>query len=135
MNTIDLFIQDFVKTNKLVNRHCDWPTLVSRRFQEDGVKKVFSFESGDTIHYAVGEVLALPDSDWFRIEVVCPLPNSEGADYRFDCLRMMHANTHVDLSVDVGSPLTIRLTTRHRGLINVVFVIRDGLTLKNPFFV
>jgi hypothetical protein len=133
MNTIDLFIQDFVKTNKLVNRHCDWATLVSRSLQDDGAKKVFSFESGGSTHYAVGEHLVLPDADWFRIELTHPVVAD--TEYRFDCLRMMHANTHVDLSVEPGSPLIVRLTTRHRGLINVLFVIRDGLALKNPCLV
>ena len=133
MNTIDLFIQDFVKTNKLVNRHCDWDTLVSRRLQDDGAKKVFSFESGGAVQYAVGEHLALPDADWFRIELTHSIVVD--AEYRFDCLRMMHTNTHVDLSVEPGSPLIVRLTTRHRGLINVLFVIRDGLGLKNPCLV
>lgn len=135
MNTVDLFIQDFVRTNKLVNRHCDWDTLVSRRLQDDGAKKVFSFESDGATHYAVGEHLALPDADWFRIELTHPVVAD--AEYRFDCLRMMHAHTHVDLTLTMepGSPLIVRLTTRHRGLINVLFVIRDGLALKNPCLV
>lgn len=133
MNTVDLFIQDFVKTNKLVNRHCDWNTLVSRSLQDDGTKKVFSFESDGSTHYAVGEHLALPDADWFRIELTHPVVAD--AEYRFDCLRMMHTHTHVDLTVEMGSPLIVRLTTRHRGLINVLFIIRDGLPLKNPCLV
>lgn len=126
---IDLFIQDFVRTNKLVNRHCDWPTLVSRRFQEDGTRKIFSFESGGTVHFAVGERIALPDAEWFRIELTHHLSD----DIRLDCLQMLCAPTHTDLSFDLGNPLLIRLTTRHRGFGNIVFVIQDGLPLKNPF--
>jgi hypothetical protein len=132
MSTIDFFIQDFVKTNKLVNRHCDWSTIVSRRFHEDGVRKIFSFESGDTTHYAIGEHIALPDYECFRIELTHSLTESE---HRFDCLRMMYANTHIDFVVDAENPLILRLTTRHRGLMNIVFVIRDGLPLKTPALV
>jgi hypothetical protein len=131
MSDIDLFIQDFVKTNKLVNRHCDWSTLVSRRFHEDGMRKIFSFESGETIHYAVGELIAFPDIECFRIE----LTHSLSAEHRFDCLRMLHANTHIDLTVEQADPLIVRLTTRHRGLVNIVFVVRDGLAIKNPILV
>ena len=131
---LDLFIQDFVTTNKLMNQHCDWPILASRRFQEDGLKKVFTFESGGSTRMAVGTHIALPDSDWFRIELTHVL--SESAEYRFDYLRMMHTNTHVSLTVEpVPSALLVKLTTRHRGLMNVVFVIRDGLPLVNPFLV
>ena len=131
---LDLFIQDFVTTNKLMNQHCDWPTLSSRRFQEDGLKKVFTFESGGSTHMAIGTQIALPDSDWFRIELTHAL--SESAEYRFDYLRMMHTNTHVSLTVEPATnALLVKLTTRHRGLMNVVFVIRDGLPLVNPFLV
>lgn len=130
MSTIDLFIQDFVRTNKLVNRHCDWSSLVNRRFHEDGMRKIFSFQSGEAIHFAVGELIAFPDIECFRIELTHPIPTD--TEHRFDCLRMLHANTHIDLSVEQGDPLIVRLTTRHRGLVNIVFVIRDGLAIKNP---
>jgi hypothetical protein len=130
MSTIDLFIQDFVRTNKLVNRHCDWSTIANRRFHEDGMRKIFSFESGEETHYAVGELIALPDMECFRIELTHPL--SKDIEYRFDCLRMLHANTHVELSIVQLDPLIVRLTTRHRGLVNIVFVIRDGLAIKTP---
>ena len=131
---LDIFIQDFVTTNKLMNQHYNWPTLVSRRFQEDGLKKVFSFESGGKTHYAIGEHLSLPDTDWFRIELTHSIP--EGVEHRFDYLRMMHASTHVNMTMEPATnSLLVKLVTRHRGLINVVFAISDGLALANPFLV
>ena len=131
---LDIFIQDFVTTNKLMNHHCAWTTLANRSFHDDGVRKVFSFESGGKTHFAIGEHLALPDADWFRIELNHVLP--EGVEHRFDYLRMMRADTHVDLSVDVRNDVVlVRLTTRHRGLINIVFVIRNGIALTDPFLV
>ena len=49
----------------------------------------------------------------------------------------MQAVTHVGLDVEkVGTDtVIIKMTTRHRGLNNVVIVIRDTLVLKNPFLV
>jgi hypothetical protein len=131
MVELDLFIQDFVTTNKLMNQHCSWATISSRRFHEDGLKKVFSFESGEKTHFAVGQHLALPDGDWFRIELTHSIP---GGEHRFDCLRMMRTDTHIGLDVDISKDLLlVKLTTRHRGLLNIVFVIRDGLSIENPF--
>jgi hypothetical protein len=131
---LDLFIQDFVTTNKVMNTHVNWPSLVNRRFTEDGVKKVFEFQSGGAKHYAVGQHLALPEADWLRIDLTRTIPPVE--EHRFDCLRMMHAETHTGFAVErlvEKNVVLIRLTTRHRGLINVVFVIRDGLAVENPF--
>ena len=132
---LDLFIQDFVTSNRILNEHYDWPALVNRRFLEDGLPKVFSFQSAGATHYAVGRQLALPDSDWFRIELTRAIPQIE--EHRFDCLRMMQAGTHTGLVIEkVGTDtILVRLTTRHRGLVNMVFVIRDGLPLTNPFLV
>ena len=131
MVELDLFIQDFVTTNKLMNQHCSWATISSRRFHEDGIKKVFSFESGEKPHFAVGQHLALPDGDWFRIELTHSIPDGE---HRFDCLRMMRADTHIGLDVEVSKALLlVKLITRHKGLLNIVFVIRDGLSIENPF--
>jgi hypothetical protein len=129
---LDLFIQDFVQTNKVLNQHCTWSTLVNRRFLEDGLTKVFSFESGGSSHYATGQHLALPDADWFRIELTHAITSAE---HRFDCLRMMQAATHTGLVVEKESEsnILVKLTTRHRGLVNIVFVIHDGLPLTNPF--
>ena len=130
---LDLFIQDFVITNKVLNHHYDWAELVNRRFVEDGLTKVMSFQSGEQTHYAVGKHLALPDGDWFRIELTRAIPDAE---HRFDCLRMMQATTHTGLDVEkAGDVVLVKLTTRHRGLVNVVFVIRDGLALQIPFLV
>jgi len=129
---IDLFIQDFVTTNKVLNHHFEWSDLVNRRFLEDGLLKVISFESNGITHYALGRHLALPDSDWLRIELTRPIPHVE--EHRFDYLRMMQATTHMGLIVEKGEGVVlVKLTTRHRGLVNIVFVIRDGLAVVNPF--
>jgi len=132
---LDLFIQDFVTTNKLMDSHYPWPSLVNRRFVDDATTKVLSFQSNATTCYAVARLLALPDSDWLRIELNHAIP--EVAEHRFDCLRMTQASTHVGLEVEkVGDKTVIvKMTTRHRGLVNVVFVIREGVTLETPFLV
>jgi hypothetical protein len=58
-------------------------------------------------------------------------------EHRFDYLRMLFPQTHTDLTVDAvpGDPVLVKLTTRHRGLMNIVFVIRDGPAVSNPFLV
>ena len=50
---------------------------------------------------------------------------------------MMQTETHMGLTVEVADPNTVlvRLITRHRGLVNIVFVVRDGLAVVNPFLV
>ena len=132
---IDLFIQDFVNTNKLLNQRVPWETLVNRRFAETGATRVLSFES-DGIHHAIARFVILPDSDWLRIELTHAIPALDDSTHRFDCLRMLSARTHTDLQVEKdGSTLIVRLATKHRGLANLVFVIRDGLALTNPFLV
>jgi hypothetical protein len=130
---LDLFIQDFVNTNRNRGVHCPWDLLCARRAFETGVPSVFRFESGSQGHYATGQVLNLPDADWFRIELTRAIPECE---HRFDYLRMLFPGTHTDLTVDSseGSVL-IKLTTRHRGFMNIVFVVRDGTPLTNPFLV
>jgi len=129
---LDLFIQDFVTTNKVLNQHFPWDSVVNRRFLEDGLMKIFSFQSGGSTHYAIGTHLALPDSDWFRIELTRAIPVID--EHRFDCLRMMQAATHTGLSVEKSAEaILVKLTTRHRGLVNIVFVIRDSLPVTDPF--
>jgi hypothetical protein len=129
---LDLFIQDFVSTNKVLNQHYTWPNLVNRRFLD--LKKVFEFQSDGKTHYAIGQHLALPDADWFRIELTRSIPSVD--EHRFDCLRMMQAETHTGLHIDkVDDTVLVKLVTRHRGLVNIVFVIRDGLSLTSPFVV
>jgi hypothetical protein len=137
---LDQYIQDFVLTNKVLGYQYSWPTLVSRRFVESGAqRKVFQFQSGsvteggDASHYAVGTLLELPDCDVFRIELIHPAARSRD-EHRLDCLRMMSATTHNQITSrkpDEGTVI-IQLTTRNRGLINVVFVVRDGLALPDP---
>ena len=132
---LDLFIQDFVTTNKLMDSHYPWPSLVNRRFVDDGTTKVLSFVSGGTVAYAVAKLLVLPDSDWLRIELTRAIP--EVSEHRFDCLRMTQASTHIGLDIEkVGDKTVIvKMTTRHRGLVNIVFVIRDQGSLETPFLV
>lgn len=144
MSTVlDLFIQDFVTTNKLLGQHWTWDALSSRRLMEAGPPtKVFEFTSGGATHLAVGRWLALPDGDWFRIELGNTTIGAMdvATEHRFDCLRLMHQTTHSSLTMETdtttGAPVVIvRLTTRHRGLINLVFVIRGSASVINPFLV
>jgi hypothetical protein len=134
---IDLFIQDFVNTNKLLNQHLSWDMLVNRRFAEAGVTRVLSFESGGSTHHAIARMVILPEADWLRIELTRAVPVVDEGGHRFDCLRMLSARTHTDIEVksDGESTLIVRLTTKHRGLMNLVFVVRDMLPLTNPFLV
>jgi len=130
---LDLFIQDFVQTNIVMNTHYDWDSLVNRRYLPSG-PRVYEFVSGtaDTKHLATAQVIELPDGDWYRIQLTHPVPTEEHA---FNCLRMMQANTHTGLTAEqVDGHILVKLLTRHRGLINIVFDIRPtGLT--NPFLV
>ena len=132
---LDLFIQDFVNTNKLLNHHYTWDQLVNRRYVEDGRIRVFSFTSGGSEHLAVGQMLSLPDADWFRIELTRPIPVVE--EHRFDILKLLQQRTHTGLDVDISTVGTVlvKLTTRHRGLANIIFVVRDSSSLTNPFLV
>jgi hypothetical protein len=139
MSTIlDLFIQDFVTTNKLLGQHWTWDALSSRRLMEAGPSiKVFEFTSAGNPHIAIGRWLALPDGDWFRIELDHTSVTAE-TEHRFDCLKLMHQHTHSGLLVetDTSTPAVIvRLTTRHRGLINLVFVVRPVQSISNPFLI
>lgn len=128
---LDLYIQDFVVSNKLLNQHYPWPSLVSRRFPEPG-PRVFSFQSGGQTHYAVASYIVLPEADWLRIELTRPIPAVE--EHRFDCLRMTHAATHTCLELETVDAKTVlvKVITRNRGLINVVFVIRSDPPLAHP---
>jgi hypothetical protein len=134
---LDLFIQDFVTTNKLLNVHYPWDSLVARRYVEDGRCRIFSFRSGGREYYAIGQLIVLPDGEWFRVEINrAEIPALPAEDLRFDCLRMMHQNTHYTMEVvreTVSDPVLVKLMTRNRGLINIVFVIREGEIDKNPF--
>lgn len=138
MSTVlDLYIQDFVTSNKLLNQLVPWSTLVSRRFVESGAAiKVASFQSGGTEHFAVLQHLELPTGDWLRVELTHGAARDTG-EHRFDCLRMTHAATHTGLTVERGGEdtLIITLATRNRGLIPVMFVVRDGLPLGRAEFV
>lgn len=134
---IDLFIQDFVLSNRILNQHLDWSALVSRRFQESGpAVKVFSFKSGDQDYIAVAQILACAEGDYLRIQMSRP-PASMGAEeHRMDCLRMMHQSTHSMMSIEpVGEKVIIRLTTRHRGLLNVAFLLDDTQMTTNPLLI
>ena len=112
-------------TNRILNKHCDWATLVSRRFQEEGPnRKIFQFRSGDADHLAVAEILALPDGDCLRILMSRPEASRGAEEHRLDCLRMMHQSTHTGLTLTAeGDTVIIQLPTRNRGLISVAFVL------------
>jgi hypothetical protein len=127
---LDLFIQDFVQTNIVMNTHYGWEDLVNRRHLPTG-DRVYKFESGQTEHLAVGRVIELPDGDWYRIDLTHAIPTAE---HTFNCLRMMQTATHTGLTVEADGSVLVKLITRHRGLINLVFVIRST-GLKNPFLV
>ena len=134
MTELDLFIQDFVTNNKLLGQTLDWGTLVNRRFVETPGRKIFSFLSGGKELLVVGELLKYPDAEWFRLEFDRALPSGV-TEQRFDCLRMMHQPTHYQMDV-IATPeaVTIKLQTRHRGLVNVVLVIREkDQSAENPF--
>jgi hypothetical protein len=133
---LDLFIQDFITTNRIANTHISWPDLVNRRFVDDKITKVFSFKSNGAECFAVAQQIVLPDTDWLRIEL--NPPRIPSVDHRFDCLRMTHSTTHTGFSVSVDesekSTILVKLTTRHYGLINIVFVIRTSPEPQtNPF--
>ncbi len=136
MTELDLFIQDFVTNNKLLGQTLDWSTLVNRRFVETPGRKIFSFLSGGKESLVVGELLKYPDAEWFRLEFDRVLPSTP-QEQRFDCLRMMHQPTHYQMDVvAVEDSVTIKLLTRHRGLVNVALVIKErGLSAENPFLV
>jgi hypothetical protein len=132
---LDLFIQDFLQTNSLLNSHVSWTYLVNRQFVDDGLTKVLSFQSGGATCYAVARPIVLPDRDWLRIDLTRAIPTVE--EHRFDCLRMTQVDTHVGLEIEkVGNDsIIVKMTTRHRGLVNIAFVIRDGLPLEHPMLV
>ena len=134
MTELDLYLQDFVSNNKLLGSTMDWTTLVNRRFVETPGRKIFSFLSGGKESLVVGELLKYPDAEWFRLEFDRVLP-AVPAEQRFDCLRMMHQPTHYQMDVvSTETDVTIKLLTRHRGLVNVAIVIRStGKSVENPF--
>ena len=131
---IDLFIQDFITTNKILSQHVGWETLVNRRFAEDGIPKIFEFTCGGEQQFAHAQLLHFPESDYLRVELTHKIPAN--TEHRFPCLQMTQARTHggVSVSVERGA-LIVRMETRHRGLINVVFVVHEpGLEeVRCPF--
>lgn len=127
---LDLFLQDFIRTNKILGTTLPWSTICSRRFVEDGATKVFRFVSGDIEYFARGQLLHLPDAAWFRIELTRDIPAV--AEHRFDYLRMMHGATHAGLEIDARpDAVLVKLTTRHLGLINIVFVLRPATAVAD----
>lgn len=129
---LDLFIQDFVNTNKLLGQHIGWQSLCNRRWADDAAPRIYEFTSGGQTHYARGQRYQLPDGDWYRIDLSRPIPVVD--EHRIDCLRMLSAQTHTRLNVELSSgAVLVRLVTGNRGLINIVFVIRDTTGIINPF--
>jgi hypothetical protein len=111
---------------------------VNRRMIEatgTSAMRVFQFESGAHTHLAVATYMVLPDRDTLRIELTRAIPVTE--EHRFDYLRMQSANTHISLETRlVGeSTMVVSLRTRHRGLLNVDFVVRGGAASETePLF-
>lgn len=123
---LDLYIQDFVRTNRLLGQHLDWPALVNRRLVEGAPAgpRVFQFDSAGHQHLAVATYMVLPDRDTLRIELTRTIPATE--EHRFDYLKMLSATTHLSLeSRLVGPTMVVSLRTRHRGLLNMDIVIRS----------
>jgi hypothetical protein len=120
-NTLDLLIQDFVSSNKLVNQNITWPMLVSRQF-ENGRRKIFMF-NGDKV--AKAEYVDMADAEWLVIELSRPMVELGDVDsLRFDCLKLMYAPTHYAMTVEKdGETIVIKLLTRNRGLMNILFKI------------
>jgi hypothetical protein len=116
-NTYDLLIQDFVSTNKLVNQNVPWTELASRRL-ENGRRKVFQYGAGKM---AGGEHVDMSDGEWLIITLRAEIEPIDIDTLRFDCLKMMYANTHYEMEVVKEEALMIRLRTRNRGLMNVMF--------------
>ncbi len=137
VNALDLFLQDFVGTNRLLGQHYSWDALVSRRYMEDGRCRVFRFQSSGRDFLARGQQVILPDTDWLRIHIKRPdIPALPAEEFRFDCLRMMSQNSHYQLDVQrdgAEGAVLVRLSTRNRGLMNVVFVLQAGDDSDNPF--
>ena len=77
-NSLDLLIQDFVTTNKLVNHNIPWGFMVSRRF-ENGRRRIFDYNRG----VAIGEHVDMGDAEWFVIELTAPTV-SDVESLRFD---------------------------------------------------
>lgn len=120
----DLLIQDFVSTNKLVNQNIPWDTLVARRF-ENGRRKVFQYGGAKV---AEAEHMDMVDGEWLIVKLSRPaesdMESLDVAALRFDCLKMMHAVTHYEMSVEKeDGAVQVRLRTRNRGLMNVMFRI------------
>jgi len=129
---LDLFIQDFVNTNKLLNQHFPWAGIVGRRWVDDAVPRTYEFQSGGEVCYARGQRIDLPDGEWYRIELTRPIPVVD--EFRFDYLRMASATTHSRLIAEkIEGAVVVRLYTGNRGLMNIVFVIRDATLSKSPY--
>jgi hypothetical protein len=111
---LDLLIQDFVSTNRMNSINVSWDTMVSRLF-EDGRRKIAIYGSGKV---AIGEHLTMSDGEWLCITLAYDMSGVKTEDLRFDCLKMMCAKTHYDISVNEN---TVRLLTKNRGLFNVMF--------------
>jgi hypothetical protein len=131
----DLYIQDFINTCKILNQHIPWDTLVSRRYLEDGKRKIFQFQKGVSVEHAVGELIILPDAEWFCVTMKgFPVSELSIDSIRFECLRMTSQYTHYSIDVTrEEDTMFIRLMTKHKGLVNVVFVIRNNAPSIHPF--
>ena len=141
--SLDRFIQDFVQTNQFLGQHIPWSRLVLRTHVEDGrPTHDYSFTSAGCEHIAVGQRIALPDGEWYRIRLTHPLISTDITsvdgltELRFDILRILQESTHARLHVTTGPTfVAIQLLALHRGRTNIVFVIEGKCEEKHKLLV
>jgi hypothetical protein len=131
---VDLLIQDFITTNRSNRQHYLWHQLSNRCFIEGAPRKVLSYKSGERTLYALAEHMDMPMGDILRITLTVPKLPVESSPFRFDCLRMMAQQTHTSIVDDVTNAglIIVTVSTKHKGHIDVVFVIKESTGDVNP---
>lgn len=131
---VDLLIQDFISTNRSNRQHYFWHQLSNRCFIEGAARKVLSYKSGEKTLYAIAEHLEMPMGDILRITLTVPKLPTESSPFRYDCLRMMSQQTHTSIVDDITNAglIIVTVSTKHKGHIDVVFVIKESMDVVNP---
>lgn len=131
---VDLLLQDFLTTNLVNRQHYPWQALSNRCFVEGSTKKIISYETAGRTLFAVAEHVEIPSGDILRIILTVPKLPGDVTSFRYDCLRMMSAQTHTSIVDDCSSPGTIIVIvgTKHKGHIDVVFIIKESSDVVNP---
>jgi hypothetical protein len=131
---VDLLIQDFILTNRLNRHNFPWQELSNRCFIEGAARKVLSYKSGERTLYAIAEHMEMPMGDILRITLTVPKLPVESDPFRYDCLRMMSQQTHTSIVDDVTNTgiIMVTVSTKHKGHIDVVFVIKESTAALNP---